>query len=401
VVAVSAVPLLVLIAAGRTAAGPAFGPITVRLDVDAPARCADADTFYAALSARVERLKRATSGETGVRLKVRLTRAGSKVHGDLWITDEHSEVRARQVDGVSCEQVVAALSLTAALALDPSANVAGAPGTAYTTPTASLSAPPAPAASTGRAESGAPPSATPAPPTGTAPTPTVPESRPPSTLNTPLPSTPPPWSTPPSTSATPTPPASTGINLNDGRPDTDVTVHAPVHSSLTIDVGARAVAATVVSPFVGLGGTVFARFGWDTSDALGPALSIAGTYAPNDLLQSHDVVIRWSAVALTACPGWGLRQPIILEACAQFMGGWLSANDRAITNPQSARRSWWSAGAVVHGRVPIGAGFNVDLELGAAAPLVYRRFTTTTPDRVVAHTPRIAILGSLGISRSF
>ena len=115
------VALSVLSVLGLPAASEDATPI--RVELDAPADCATAEGFYEAVRARTERARTVKEGETGVRVVVRLTRVGARAHGELRVIGEHGESDTRRVDGASCTEVVAALSLTVALAVDPTARL--------------------------------------------------------------------------------------------------------------------------------------------------------------------------------------------------------------------------------------------------------------------------------------
>ncbi|AUX24516.1 hypothetical protein SOCEGT47_050540 [Sorangium cellulosum] len=111
---ISLVELVVL--GWSSAAAPA--PIPIRIDFDAPAGCSTAAAFYDALRARTDRVRLATEGERSWNVHVRLSRAGSGVHGELRVIHERGETDTRTVKGASCDTVVQALSLTASLAVD-------------------------------------------------------------------------------------------------------------------------------------------------------------------------------------------------------------------------------------------------------------------------------------------
>ncbi len=95
----------------------------IRIELDAPADCATAEAFYEKVRSRTERVRPVLEGEAGVRVVVRLTRVGTKAHGELRVIGEHGESDTRRVDGASCTEVVEALSLTVALAVDPTARL--------------------------------------------------------------------------------------------------------------------------------------------------------------------------------------------------------------------------------------------------------------------------------------
>ena len=93
----------------------------IRIELEAPPECATAEAFYEAVRARTERARTVREGEAGVRVVVRLSRVGPRVHGELRVIGEHGESDTRRVDGGTCTEVVEALSLTVALAVDPTA----------------------------------------------------------------------------------------------------------------------------------------------------------------------------------------------------------------------------------------------------------------------------------------
>jgi hypothetical protein len=120
VISLGGVALSVLGVLGAPATSEATA---IRIELDAPPDCATAEGFYEAVSARTERVRPVKEGETGVRVVVHLTRVGKGAHGELRVIGEHGESDARRVDGPTCTDVVEALSLTVALAVDPTARL--------------------------------------------------------------------------------------------------------------------------------------------------------------------------------------------------------------------------------------------------------------------------------------
>ncbi len=133
--------LFQLVALGLPAAGSVEAPTPIRVVFDAPADCSTGEAFYQGVRSRTDRVRRAETGETGTELGVRVTKTAGKVHGELLLTGENGESDRRVVDGETCDEVVEALSLTAALALDPTARVSPAVVTPPPKPTASATAP--------------------------------------------------------------------------------------------------------------------------------------------------------------------------------------------------------------------------------------------------------------------
>jgi hypothetical protein len=321
--------LVVILAAGKQAAPSSPTPIPIQLEFEAPVGCSDAEAFYAGLFSRSDRARRANPGEESVRLGVRLTRAGAKVRGELRVGDGRDS-DTRSVEGASCDEVVEVLTLTAALALHEGPRVSPPP-----------SRPAAPR---------------PAPPTPSAPPPPPP----------PPPVPPPPPPAPPA----PPPP--------------------PPPRAFRFELALGAVAAAVVSPYLNVGGEVGARLAHHPPDGLGYTVGLAFLYVPNDLLRSPDVGVHWTAFEATGCPGVGwVRGGLRARPCGHVMGGWLSAEQRAVTNPESATRSWWSLGAALRADAALGAGFRLEVEAGLGVPLVKRRFITTTPEETVGETTAI------------
>ncbi len=95
----------------------------VRVEFDAPSGCSDGEAFFAGVLARTRHVHRARPGETAVRLTVHVTRVGGRVHGELRVNEAGGEAETRRVDGATCAEVVQVLSLTAALAIDPTADL--------------------------------------------------------------------------------------------------------------------------------------------------------------------------------------------------------------------------------------------------------------------------------------
>lgn len=112
---------VVAVLASTVEPGDATG---IRIELDAPPDCATAEAFYESVRRRTERVRPVIEGEAGVRVVVRLTRVGTKAHGELRVIGEHGESDTRRVDGNTCTEVVDALSLTVALAVDPTVHIA-------------------------------------------------------------------------------------------------------------------------------------------------------------------------------------------------------------------------------------------------------------------------------------
>jgi hypothetical protein len=259
---------------------------------------------------------------------------------------------------------VEVLSLTAALALDPSARVSSVPALPASGPTPS--GPPAPPSAATASPAAAPP---PRPPAEPSPPPLPPPAVPPA--------------------ESPAPPAPATETARVARP----AAAAPV--AFSIGVGARG--GETVSPSAG--GAISVRLARTGDAGRGPSLGLAGVYLSNELFApAAELAARFRAIEMTACPGWSLGTTIAIEPCLQATGGWLTATDRAVTNPRAVGRTWGGLGALARAGLRIGAGLALEIEAGLTVSVVERRFMTTTPERNVGQTPAIAGTLRLGIT---
>jgi hypothetical protein len=115
---------LAVAASAVAAAGADAGAKPVAVDFQAPEGCSGANKFFASLRSRTAHVRRAEGAEPRTSLEIRLGRERGSVTGELRIIDNRGETETRKMQGPSCDDVVQALALTAALALDPTALIA-------------------------------------------------------------------------------------------------------------------------------------------------------------------------------------------------------------------------------------------------------------------------------------
>ena len=309
-------PILGQPGAGAPPTAPAT-PIAVHVELAAPPDCSSADAFYEGVSSRTERVRRAAPYETGTRLFVRLTRVGARVYGELHLTGEHGESDRRSVTGETCSEVVEALSLTAALALDPAARL------------------------TPRPEPQPSPPPAPAPP---CPEPPLPE---------------------PS-------------------------------GSFDLDLEARLVAVQLLTSGMSAGAGAGVRL--RPAGGGGPFVGLGLLHARNDVWSDPDrAAVELTAATLSVCAGsFDLGARLSVSPCALGIGGFLDASGRGVSTPDSAVRSWWSAGPLLSLEASLGAvGLEVSGALGI--PLMKRRFVSGTPSEPAGETPDVSPLLALGL----
>jgi hypothetical protein len=96
----------------------------IRLAYSAYAGCPDEDRFLQGVTARTEKIRRAAEGAAARTFVVAVTRETRTIRGVLSITGLDGAVSRREVTGDSCDEVVSALALITALAVDPLAATA-------------------------------------------------------------------------------------------------------------------------------------------------------------------------------------------------------------------------------------------------------------------------------------
>ncbi len=364
--------LLNLVVLGLSPAAPAK-PIAVSIELDAPPACADVARFYARLRARTDRVRGAEPGEPAIKLRVRLTPSGNKVHGELSFMDESAP---RSVDGSSCDEVVEALSLTAALALDPSALMQ--------VPTASDDSEGGDASRTqaagaadatkrnGEAERGG---------------------REQSKRSE-------------AEAASTREPRGPANRQSDEELVDALELPAEAltaKTSLGFEIGGQLELATVVSPRMNLGGAAFVRLLRRTPYGARSALGLAVSHTSDHLFGStRKLAIALTQLTLSACPlAIGSSQAVRVEPCVLLSGGLLSASSRGVSNPDNVRRSFWTAGGLLRAAVPLTERVSLELTAGFYIPLVQRQFKLSAPDQFLGQTETIAGFGSFGFAYGF
>jgi len=95
----------------------------VVFEVESPDGCADAPSFFGAVQQRTRRICAPDGAGQERHFRVRITRTGTLYEGTLSVADRSGEGSERRVSGATCQEVVDALSVIAALAIDPEARV--------------------------------------------------------------------------------------------------------------------------------------------------------------------------------------------------------------------------------------------------------------------------------------
>jgi hypothetical protein len=323
----------------------------VEVQFEAPDGCSGASAFFGGLRARSDRVRMALADEPHTTIQVRLIRGHGQVVGELCMIDDRGETERRKVQGATCDEVVQALSLTAAVALDPNAFASVPPvSPAAVSPAASLDADAK-----------------------------TPDARSQSSIDR--------------ASKEETAPKAVSPALAPS-----MWAPRPVPHS---EYGVGLVGLTVLSGSFSSGIGVAARknLGPDGDRTFRPTLGLAMAYLRNDMLPSPGKVeTALASMVATVCPLRGTAGILTAQPCAHVLIGWLSARGRQEAHPSTADRFWLSTGLTVRAAAFIGRGFSLELEGGISAPLIKRRFFASMPSNVVAETPTISPIVGVGLT---
>jgi hypothetical protein len=94
----------------------------VKLSYAAASGCADERGFFEQVAARTQRVRLADASEPATALLVSIREVPGGLAGKLELRGDEGTTAAREVKAASCDQVVAALAIMAALAIDPDAS---------------------------------------------------------------------------------------------------------------------------------------------------------------------------------------------------------------------------------------------------------------------------------------
>jgi hypothetical protein len=334
-----------LVSGGALAAAEDAGPRAVRVDYDAPAICPDQRAFEAQLRARSARIVIAPDAKTVVH--VRIGQRVARFEGDVALADAGGSDTTRHVDG-ACPDVVAALSLIAAVALDPMASTASDP-----LAPAAANPPPTPASSPAKGDD-----------------------------------------TKPSTPAAVVPPQPRDADSS----ARDATVSgASSHHEWRWSIGAGVGVTGGVAPDLAVSIPAFvdvARWG---RGVFSPSFRLRFERASMDG-DATGAEFTWTAGSLDACPIALSTPSFRVWPCARVEAGMLEATGDT-SAPRATTRPWVTAGALARARVVIVGGLFVEVEAGAYTPFVRDRFFLE-PNETVHRAPVVssAFASSLGAS---
>ncbi|WP_437308000.1 hypothetical protein [Sorangium sp. So ce388] len=303
------------VARAQTTAAP------LRIEYRAEAGCPTEAEFRARVGARLRRqLGEADAGSAYV---VTIDERDGRFTGRLGVRTADGAASDRDVAGATCDDVVAALAVVTALAIDSQAAEAAAAAAAPSAP-ASAVAVEATGATTVASASIASASARAAP--------------------------------------APPPPAGSGRARPPG-PATDVATQ--------LTLGAQLLAGEMVGA-PSLGARLFAEPPLAaTDDGVGPLRFGAHVEASSDVpAAGGSASFLLAAVAADACPVGAALGALRLAPCARVEGGLVAASRRGAAPARSATRGWLALALPLRARLPVWGPFLLDAEAGVRMPLL-------------------------------
>jgi hypothetical protein len=366
-IAAGLVAAAILLGAAHPAVAQERRPVRTRYE--APPSCPGERAFIDELRGRTKLAVEAAEGEEATTFIVTLTEQEGGFAGTLIIeTDDRSS--RRELDGETCPEVVAAMALIAALAIDPLAETSPAP------PPAS---PASPASPEGPLVEPTGPSPQPAPPVEPA--------------SEPQPaSAPQPASEPPTGPPLPRPPA-----------DRPSPAEAPGDTGAhrRWGFGARGQARAGPAPSALFGAELLAELrserpsGW--SVRVDASAGATGEISVDPAAASFVLATG----RLSGCPlGWRPHPTVDVRPCGLVEAGLLWAEGSAggpIIDAQSVSEPWLAPG--VTGRLawePI-AWLFVEAEAGPVVPIIRRTFVFEQPDMELHEVPPVTLSIGLGL----
>lgn len=358
--AAACVAILVIASAAR--AQPE-APEPLEIAYEAPEGCPSASAFFREITARTTRARAAQPGERARVMHVVVTKRGDDHAGRLWIDDASVSSSSRSVAGKTCGEVVGALALIGALAVDPRASTAPIAAASGADPTRREPAAPAVAAAEKATQPGDP-----------APGPEEPRAR---ERDVAAPSS----ARSPSSSSSPSPSRSLRGRL-------EVGVQAEVATYAGAVPSGRIFGDVSIGPREGLFAPAF-RLSFARSLAVDEAASIGGA------------TLRFTTGGLDVCPvRVVIAVPLAFRPCAGGSAGVLEASGTGVAGSVDRSRPWVAVSAL--GRLvwePL-SWLDVDLEVGGIAPL-YRESFFFAPSVPVYEAPPVAFLTRAGVGVRF
>jgi hypothetical protein len=335
----------------------------VSIDYAAPAGCPGAEAFTKELTARAPRAQIGARGAHARAVIVRILVRGRLFDGQLVLRDAGVETE-RTVSAATCAEVVSALALITAVAVDPAA-AASAPS-------------PEPAGGSSAAAPASPPSA----PSSAAP------------MTTPAAETEPPRE----------PTRSDAASASLPKQDVDEASAPAPRPGWAFGLGVHAGAVGGISPDPLIVVPVFVELAHEGGGLLAPAARLRFERASSGVVSAGGGAAQftWTAGSLDLCPVALGSSSMRFSArpCGRIEAGELEGNGRDIQPARRGARPWLALGPIARGRVVLVGPLFAELEAAANIAVVRDRFYVE-PDLTVFRAPFLGWTASAGAGVTF
>jgi hypothetical protein len=353
--------LFAVLAASAALAGAA----PVRIDYHAEPGCPDTAAFLRAVAALTPNAQAPEPGARARRFTVRIERARAELIGRLHIEEIDGVGAEREVRAPTCNDVVAALALVTALAIDAGPIDAPPPASASASPSSAPPPPPRPSATI------------PAPPATSAP---------PSSSAVPRPPPPPPAFS--ASGAVPLPPP----------PPPSPTTWAP-----HLELGAAANAWGAVAPRAAWGGSAFLDWsGWGPTDFTPSVrLGVGVAESPPSAAGRGSAAFRLVAVRVAGCPFLLATGPLVTRPCVGLDFGALHGMGSGLIHSFRQTRTWGDLGVGPRLQLRLGRSWVLEGEATLLLPLIRDTFVFEQPRTIIHEVPVVSAAGALGLGWLF
>ncbi len=312
----------------------------IRVDYQAHVGCPDQEAFLAELKARTQKARLAGKAEKARTFKIRITQGGPGSVGRIEAHDVGGGVTVREVSGGKCAEVVSALALTAALAIDPDA----------------LFSPPPPASASS--------------------------------------------TTPPVAASSAAPVASSAAPVTSASPVTSVSAPptTPPEPSALLTFAGHFVVASGTAPELSVGGSIGAELRAG-GGPVAPGIRLSLAHVRNDVARDPTTAFAASWVGFDVCPViFAFTARLSASPCATGVLGLLRGESRGVRNPAAATAPWVTVGALARLRVVLVGGLAVELDAGLSLPVSRPVFKLEEPNVELHRVPTLTWVASGGMS---
>jgi hypothetical protein len=323
--------------------------VPVQLEYAGFAGCPDADAFTREVLARAPRARLAAPTERGRTLVARVKQAGARSYdGVLVVRDAGGAATERAVHAPSCDELVTALAVIAAMVIDPIT------------------------AKTGAIDAGSATAEAAAPDAGVSAPPVAPDA-----------------AAPPSPEPLEPPPPQPRESAPDAGPSSD---------RWDVSVGAGGGAIGGSAPTLLFSVPVFFEIARKTGGVVEPALRVR--FERTATAASEDGAFSRTGGAADLCPIVLRARSLRAQPCARVELAALYAKGRDVEPLRSDLRPWFAFGAIARARLELAAPLFLELEGGALVAVVRDRFFVE-PGTLVYRAPLVGATTAFAVGLAF